>query len=303
MTALVEDPDLPLSAETVNTKVQDPEEDEPEAQVTPEAAPAAAQATERVAPAGEQAPTIDLSKVDPDELLKARPELRSKLEQEFLDSDSFKRAVQSATDKGIAAERRRISEDARKRSALEAQKAAEEERRRLIELEDLEGLGQLELERIREADTLLKAAEKMTATLEEIVRQDPDLRVLGDDRMTEIYDSVRRQGGSIHDLEKELWLARGKLDVDAAIAKTSKTIEERVAQEVEAALARAGVEQRTERVKTGQSASESISGGATARPSQEEETYESMSKKFGEGETSWEEFKPYKDAHEKARKR
>src|SRR3990172_250828 len=298
------DQDQPLTAETVDTKVQEPNESEDAAaqEPAPAAAPAAPQPKAKAEePAGEE-PTVDFSKIDDETLLKLINE-REGAKSKFLSSDEVRRVVQSEKEKELARERRRVQDEARQRARAEGAREAEEERRRLAELEDLEGLGQLELDRIRDANTLLKAADQITATLEEIVRQDPDLKVLGEDRMAEIYDSVQRRKGSIHDLEKELWRARAKLDVDEALAESSKTIEERVREEVEAALTSAGVKIRTEEVEKGRGASAAVSGGAAPRASQEEMTYEKASTAYGDGEMSWEEFKPYKDAHEKQRRR
>lgn len=299
---LEQDPSLPLTAETVNTKVQEPDEEDAQAQVeAPAVAPATPQAAP-AAPAGDQTPSVDYSKLDPEELFQARPELRPRSEEEFLESETFKRAVQSATDRGIAAERRRIQAEATKRAQADAQRAAAEERRRIIEEDDADALLDLEKANLREADSILDAVQRVTAAVEQLAREDPDLKVLGEDKMNEIIESVqRRPNVTIYDIAKELHRARAAMDVDQAISKTTQTIEERVAQEVEARLAAAGVESRSQAGDIGASAA--VSGGAAPRPSQEEMTYEKASTLFGEGEMSWDEFKPFREAHEKARKR
>jgi len=250
------------------------------------------------------APIVDWATIDVEELYKNRPELKPRsqveIKAELMASDEVKKEIQSAKDKEINSERRRLSTEAKARDKIEASRKAGEEKRRLREEEDYEGLGKYIDAEERDAEETLRSADLFKQTGEQYIRDNPEYQKLGDDRVDEIISSVkRRSGASFFDIQIELGRELSKVDAEFARSETSKSIDERVKDAVEAALAAAGVEQRTKDTEEGNTASETIAKGGTHKQTQKARTWEESSTLYGEGEISWEEHEPFYTAHQK----
>jgi hypothetical protein len=248
---------------------------------------------------GDTRPTVDYSSLDLEELYKNRPELKPASIEDVLNSEEVRKHIQSEKDKEIAKERRRGQEEMKKRDRDETNRRIEAEKRRLLDEEDYEGLGKYVAEEDGRSKELLEAAAIFKETGEQYIREHPDYQTLGDDRVAEIIDDVKRKGGNVFDIQVELARAIGEFKFKDATSKATATIEERIKQEVEAALTSAGVTKREQQVQEGQTASNNISGGGGAKTSTQEKTYAQASTEYGDGDMSWEEFAPYKKAHEK----
>ena len=114
---------------------------------------------------------------------------------------------------------------------------------------------------------------------------------------------MERSGGSVVDFTLKLAEARRIQDVAKATEEAKKEIPIIVKAEIEALKAELGLTQRSEKTKAGQTSSEQVSGGGAPKPAEGEKTWKEMNRLFGEGEISWEEFKPYDDAHQKTRRK
>jgi len=249
------------------------------------------------------APSVDWSTIDAEELYKNRPELKPKsleeIRAEVLASDEVKKEIQSAKDKEINLERRRRNTEAKARDKAEASRKAAEEKRRLREEEDYEGLGKYVDAEERDNEELLRSADLFKQTGEDWIRQNPKYQILGDDRVDEIIDSVKRRGGTFFEFQVELGEELANKRADDARAEASKTIEERVNEAVEAALAAAGVEQRSKDTEEGKTASETIAKGGTHKQTQKARDWKESADLYNEGEISWAEHQPFHEAHMK----
>jgi hypothetical protein len=242
------------------------------------------------------APSVDWTTIDAEELYKHRPELKPKtaeeIKAELLASEEVKRQIQSEKDKEIAKEKRRLAKEARERDRQEALRKAAIEKQRLREEEDYEGLGKLYADEEREAK---EAGETW-------IRENPEyVSALGEDRVDEIIESVKSRRGNFYELQFEL----GKALADKRVADTTgnleKSITDRVNEAVEAALASAGVQKRTEDAEKGEAAVESVAVGGSPRTSSEKMDYKRSAELYGLGLRSWEEHKPFFEQHQKER--
>lgn len=240
-------------------------------------------------------PELDLSKVDLGEILEKRPDLRDY----FLNKDEgVKRAIQSAKDVEIAREKRRLSSEARQREEERSQQEEIAERRRLLDAEDYEALGKLEAEKESQNEILRTANKAVNARYLGEVRKSAEFAPLGEDRIEQIIADATAANGTLLDVTSRLSEARRGLDVEIAAREANKDIDVRVREAVEAAMASAGVQKRTDEP----GASESVSGGTKPREQTGEMTHEKASEMYGNGEMSWEEFQPFRDAHDKQRR-
>ena len=284
-------PDIDITPSDVEPTAAAPAApDEPSGEPEPAAAPTAEPAS------------VDFSKVPADEIVGKLLERTDVLERIF-QSEPVKRAIQSEKDKEIArAERQRRDEDRRKRDD-ERRRLDEEEKQKLLEENDYAGLGELEARRIRDEKQLSTAAARVAGVIEKVVREHPDFAVLGEEKIDEAYADTQRSGGSVIDFTLKLAEARRHMDVERAVADSTKGLSERIAAEVEAALAAAGVEKRSEEVKGGNAPSKTISGGSTPKSSSKTISEDDAMDRYNDGDMTWAEFKPYWDAIEARRQR
>jgi hypothetical protein len=117
-------------------------------------------------------PEVDLANVPVDELLKKNEKLR--------------RTVQSARDKGAAAERKKIRDELKTQREERERQRGEEELDKILEDDDAEGLLDY-IKKNREtqkADT--EALRKHTAAAQKLLRENPEFAVLGEDTISEL---------------------------------------------------------------------------------------------------------------------
>lgn len=273
---------------------------------TPQAAEETSSTQSSEQSAESSAPSVDWSTIDAEELYKHRPEFKPKTAEDFKDellsSDDVKRQIQSEKDKEIAKEKRRLITEAKRRDKDEADRKVRLDRQRLLDEEDYEGLGQLMAQEQRNSQELLRSADVFMETGEDWIRDNPEYRVLGDDRVNEIIDSVKnRSGASFYEIQLELAKALSTAKADEVRVETEKSITERVNEAVEAALAAAGVQQRSENAEKGEAAVESVASGGGTRISGEKMDYNKSADLYNAGLRTWTEHKPFFDAHQKGR--
>lgn len=260
-----------------------------------------AQTSDTSADKGDALPEVDYGSLDIEALYKARPELKPATVDEVLNSEEVRKRIQSEKDKEIARERRRLRDEQQKLDRDEKFRRIEAEKRRLREEEDFEGLGKYVAEEDAKADELLEAASVFKETGERYIREHPDYQVLGDDRLADIIDTVKARGGNVFDIQVELAKALADERVGVATTKADQSIEERIEQEVAAALLKAGVTKREAQVQAGETASQTISGGGAPKASTKGLTYADASRMYGDGEMSTKDFEPYRIAHDNER--
>lgn len=256
------------------------------------AAPVGAPDPTTVDPAASEA-QIDYEKLDWSKVDVSKAPLERILEREDLT-----RHLQSLKDREAARIESKLRQEALQREA-ESRRATElAERATLLEQEDYDALGRKTAEQMREEQSLLDAAAKVSASVEQALREHPEYRVLGEDVIDQTYNDVRAKGGNIVDFQ--IALAGRKHDLSVKTLAEQLRKEQR--EEFEAILTERGLTKREDAVKTQETAVAAVSG-ATASTGQKPLTYEEASLAYGEGDISYEEFKPFKIQHDKDRKK
>jgi hypothetical protein len=209
--------------------------------------------------------------------------------------------IQSEKDKEIARHERQLRDEERRKNEDERKRLEDEQRRRFVDDNDYAALGELEAKKIREDEQLSAAASKVAGVIESVVRKHPDFALLGEEKIDEIFQETQQSKGNVIDFTLKLAEARRRLDVEKVTADTTKSLDERIKAEVEAALAAAGVDRRSEEVANGETPSKSISGTGTPRPASQPKTFDEATDQYNDGDLSWTEYKPFWDEHEAKR--
>ena len=223
---------------------------------------------------------------------------RDDVRDAILADDSVKRAIQSEKDKEIAREKRRVSDETRKRDeAARAQKESDE-RRQLIADGKGDELIDFENAKIDEAENLTKSATKVAKIIEDVVRTSPEFRSLGEEKIDEIYAQVEKDNGNVVDFTLALSKERRDVDVAAAREEVTATVKETVTSEIEAALVAAGLK---ERAASEESAPSAEISSETPRTNVKPTTFEAASEAYGKGTMSLKDFEPFRKKHEEER--
>lgn len=220
--------------------------------------------------------------------------------EELLEREDIKRALQSVSDRARASERKMLEAEQKKREFEAKEQSEVEEERRLRETEDYETLGRRTATKAEAEERLmesLRAAGDIigTATIERYIRE------LGEETVAKIQRDVRDRGGNLVDLQDELAMERQRRAVSTATKDAAEKIKSEVKEDIEALRAELGVKERSEAATKGETAVGEVSGGKSKPQTEEEDTYEAMSIKYGHGDITREEFLPYLEAHEKER--
>ena len=268
-----------LPAETDDIGTPDPTQE-------PAGEPAAADAAtaaepEATPPAGEPAtPSIDDIPLD-----------------SLLEREDVKRWAQSVGDRATAKAEGKLRAEARQRETDAKQAAEVARRKQLRESEDYDELGRIQAAKDDEQERLMEslhlAGEAITS-----VQTERYTRELGEETVAKIAREVDANGGNFLDLQQAFADEVTQRAVKKATGSAIEEAEKRFSDKLEAALTDAGVKKRSAEVKeTGPV--DKISGApADTGASGDEDTYETMSTKYGKGEASWAEFEPFKKAHD-----
>lgn len=118
--------------------------------------------------------------------------------------EALSRRVQAEADKRAATIEKRLRREMQTTRADAQRRVADMEYEGLVDAEDYEGLGRKAAERYASDKTLKDTAAKVSATIESMLLERPEFRALGEDKVEEIYDKVRREGGNVVDLAVQL---------------------------------------------------------------------------------------------------
>lgn len=189
-----------------------------------------------------------------------KPNLAELLKDEAIRSE-LSRLIQSEADKRAST----IEKNLRRQLVDEAEarrKAAEdEELRALAKNRDFNDLGERVAGKLLEEDSRMKVAEEFTAGVERFLMENPEFRSIGEEKVQEVYTSIKSRNGSVLDLIVEL--SKEKANTSAASAYERARQENR--QELEALLAEYGLQKRTQDAAEGNAPSQGVSGQAGDR--------------------------------------
>jgi len=206
---------------------------------------------------------IDISKIPAEKLL-SHPEVQKQL--------------QSLKDKEAARVERQFNERLTREAAARERMAQERELDSLVQSEDFDSLGRRTADERARTKNLTEAAKEVTAVMEDLIRQRPEFKDLGEEAFTNIYNSVKDRQGTIIDLMADLSIEKYSQD----LTKQVKAAMDKMGEEVDARFASYGLEKRTEDAEKGNAPSAAISKGkgASAPTGSDDELLEA----YGRGE-------------------
>jgi len=142
---------------------------------------------------------------------------------ELAKDERFARIIQSEADKRAATiEKRLRAEQVNRLDSLKRQRE-NDELLSLVDKEDYEGLGERTAKTLQEQRTMQAAAVQFSGALEGILREHPEFRGLGSDKIDEIAQEVVTNQGSVVDFMLGLSKARESQAVEASITAATKT--------------------------------------------------------------------------------
>lgn len=220
---------------------------------------------------------------------------------ELMEREDVQRAIQSVSDRAVAKAEKRLSEKAQSRESAAHDKVIEDEKRKLVEEEDFDTLGRHEADKMKLTEDFLDHATKFSAVITSEWRKQYS-PILGEEETDRLIDEVEAiPRSSIIDVVTALSNASQQKAVSSATAKAVKEATDKMKTDFEALKTELGVGKRSEDVKKGETSSSAVSKTRSETASTEEMTYETASTMYGEGDMSYEEFKPFKDQHDKER--
>ncbi len=219
---------------------------------------------------------------------------------DFVETEEFKRAVQSAKDREISrADTSRRNEERRTRDE-ERKRLDREERKALVDAQDYEALGKRAAADDAADETLAEAAKEYNTMVQDALVQVPEFKEMGAARLDEIRVSVQNRGGNVVDLVTEFSREYATFKTDQAVGKATRSVKEEFGTEMDALRTELGAKTRSRNVEDGELGSAAIAK-SEGKNAPKDETYEAASTAYGDGEMSWEQFKPIRDEHEKER--
>ena len=202
--------------------------------------------------------------------------------------------VQSTKDKAADASAQAVRNEYARREDARRIKADEERLREMVEKEDFDGIGRERVSQMRRDEELANAAADFSTTLENAIREYPDVAELGNAAIKEVYDTVKASGGNAVDFMAKLFERR---NANQRLADNEK-IRADVMADVEAKLETVGQKERDKKVEDGEAAIPEVSGGtggATVAP----KTWLEAVDAYNAGTIDGDEFEPFRIAHEK----
>ena len=154
----------------------------------------------------------------------------------------FSKEVQSEKDKAVATIQRRQTQDRQSEIAKLRQQREQDELERLVDSGDTDELGVRQAESIKHQRTMRDAASQVSGTIEGVLAEHPEFRVIGNDKIEEIRQDLVSKGGTVVDFMVALANERQGLAVGVA----AKEAAEVALKEVDARLVEAGLKKRSE---------------------------------------------------------
>ena len=284
------DQETGLPAETDETGTPAVEDNEE----TPAGGPEADQADDEKEPGPEATPA---PKGDEEP---ATPSIDDIPLETLLEREDVKRTLQSVGDRAESkaeARFKQLAEDQRTSAQAEAELAR---RQKQIADEDYDAIGREEADKTAAQERLRESLELAGGVISQVAAT-RYTETLGEETVDKIANEIRERGGNVIDLTTALAEEATKRAVKQATGVAIDEAEQRFDTKLEARLAEAGLEKRGKDAETTGPVAEVSGTPPDTTVSDEEETYESMSEKYGTGEVAWEELLPYKEAHDKER--
>ena len=220
--------------------------------------------------------------------------------EDLMEREDVQRAIQSVSDKAVVKAEKRLSDKAKTTAETARLQVEADEKKKLVEEGDFETLGQREADKMKLTEDFLENAAKFGIAFTTKMREQYS-PILGETETERIIDEVDNNRGSIVDLTTALSSASQQKAVSSATEKAVKEVRDEMKSDFEALKTELGVTKRSDDVKKGETSSASVSKTRSETASTEEMTYETASAQFGDGDMSWEEFKPFRDQHDKER--
>lgn len=222
-----------------------------------------------------------------------------RLGTKLLESDLISREIQSRKDREIAEYERKRRADESKQRELERRRLEEEEEQALLEAKDYQGLG----ERYAKTKTETKKAKEEAAKFNELViaatHEIPEIADLGDERIQEIRNEIANKKGSVVDLQTALFRAAREKVVAQEVERNSSTLRDELKQEMEALRLELGGKTRSAEASDGEIPPASAAAAGSRPAAQGQLKWSEAADQYNAGDMSWEEYKPYKEAHDK----
>ena len=237
----------------------------------------------------QQASEVDVSKFTAEDFAKLLE--REDIQEAILKTEPVRRAIQSEKDKELARESRRRLEQDRAASIAETERLDRAEKQALIDEGDLKGLGQKEADKIAQEKLDSESATRVDKVIETTLRNNPEFQSLGEDKIDEIYRETIRSKGNVVDFSTALSREKTRQSVDAAVAESTKGLDEKVAEIVEARLVEAKLIERSDASKAGDGPSSAVTGDTANRSNIRLDSKEEISLAYGSGDISTKEFK------------
>ena len=150
------------------------------------------------------------------------------------------RIIQSEADKRQATYEKRMRTEQSQRLAASKAQREQDELLSLVDEEDYEGLGQRTAKQLQEKRTMETAAVQFSGALEGILKEHPEFRGLGQDRIDEVYQDVIDKQGNVVDFMIGLSKARESQAIEVSVATAQKAF----AAELDAKLTEYGLSRR-----------------------------------------------------------
>ncbi|MEK0326608.1 MAG: hypothetical protein QQN63_12995, partial [Nitrosopumilus sp.] len=231
---------------------------------------------------------FDASKMTADDFAKLLD--RDDIQATLMKSESVRRAIQSEKDKELARESRKRLEQDRAASIAETERLDRAEKQALIDEGDLKGLGQKEADKIAQEKLDSESATRVDKVIETTLRNNPEFQSLGEDKIDEIYRETIRSKGNVVDFSTALSREKTRQSVDAAVVESTKGLDEKVAEIVEARLIEAKLIERSDASK-GDAPNSAITADTANRSNIKLDSKEEISLAYGSGDISTKEFK------------
>jgi len=147
-------------------------------------------------------------------------------------------------------------------------------------------------------DAYYRERREKQALARTLVDDDRYRNVLPEERMR-LYEQY---AGDPEELDRELTWRAQRLDEARERRDIALRVDEQVRAEFEVREADYALRSRERRIAEGDSPVEDVEYYGRSRATPRDENYESMSEKYGEGDVTWAEFKPWYEEHERNRK-
>lgn len=220
--------------------------------------------------------------------------------EKLLEREDVKRMVQGVGDRAESRAEARFKQLAKDQADESRAEAEISRRQKQIADEDFDAIGREEADKTAAQERLRESLELAGGVISQVAST-RYTETLGEETVDRIANEVKNRGGNVVDLTTALAEEATKRAVKAATGVAIDEAEKRFDTKLEARLAEAGLEKRDKDAETTGPVTEVSGTPPDTTVSDEDETYESMSEKYGKGDVAWEELLPYREAHDKER--